>query len=116
MVVLAILGALVALAAPRTIDLLDRSKLKAQAANLQTLRATLDAFHGDKGRWPDSLEELVDSRYLRAVPVDPVTDRAEWTLIAPPAGQPGKVWDVRSAAPSADLPASDAPAPAASLR
>lgn len=97
MVVLAILGALLALAAPRYIDVLDRGKRKAQAANLQTLRATLDAFHDDLGRWPESLDELVQRRYLRAVPIDPVTDAVDWVVIAPPSGQVGRVWDVRSA-------------------
>lgn len=97
-VVLAILGALLALAAPRYVDILDRGRSRAQEANLTTLRAAIDAFHNDQGRYPDSLEELVDRRYLRRIPLDPVNESSEWVVIAPPLGQSGRVWDVRSTA------------------
>lgn len=100
-VVLGILGALVAMAAPRYVDILERGRLKAQASNLSTLRAAIDAFHGDQGRYPDSLEELVQRRYLRSLPVDPVTEATDWVTLAPPTGQAGRVWDVRSSASSA---------------
>ena len=102
-VVMAILGALVAMAAPRYVDILERGRLKAQASNLSTLRAAIDAFHGDQGRYPDSLEELVQRRYLRSLPVDPVTEAPDWVTLAPPLGQTGRVWDVRSAAADQEL-------------
>jgi len=41
--------------------------------NLSMLRLTLDAFHADKGHYPDSLETLVDQGYLRELPLDPLT-------------------------------------------
>ena len=69
-----------------------------QRSNLAALRNALDQFHADKGRWPDELGQLVQGRYLRSVPVDPMTDRADtWTLVAPQEGV-GRVADVRSAA------------------
>jgi general secretion pathway protein G len=39
----------------------------------------------------------VTRRYLRALPLDPTTGAADgWTVVAPPPGEPGKVYDVRS--------------------
>jgi len=37
----------------------------------------IDQFYGDKGRYPQSLEELVEAKYLRQVPVDPFTQSSE---------------------------------------
>ena len=110
-VVLALLGALLALAAPRYVDILERGRVRAQEANLNTLRAAIDAFHQDQGRYPESLEELVERRYLRRVPVDPVTELPEWQTVPPPAGQIGRVWDVRSVASSRAVTAPATAAP-----
>ncbi|MCB1049959.1 MAG: prepilin-type N-terminal cleavage/methylation domain-containing protein [Acidobacteria bacterium] len=41
--------------------------------NLSMMRLTLDAYHQDKGHFPDSLQTLVDEGYLREMPLDPVT-------------------------------------------
>ena len=64
------------------------------------MREAIDKFHADKGKYPAALGELVERRYLRALPVDPVTDSdATWVLVPPPAasGLTG-VYDVRSGA------------------
>jgi len=68
--------------------------------NLRTTRDAIDKFYGDKGRYPDSLDELVSARYLRGLPIDPVADGASaWTIVAPPGDVPGKVYDIKSSAP-----------------
>ncbi|PYQ29300.1 MAG: hypothetical protein DMF56_13610 [Acidobacteria bacterium] len=46
---------------------------------LVQLRKTIDNFHADKGRYPHSLLELVPD-YLRRIPVDPMTNSANWRL------------------------------------
>ena len=61
---------------------------------------SLDQFAADKGRYPDSLAELVEARYLRSVPADPATgSTATWIILTPvdPATK-GKVYDIRSGA------------------
>jgi general secretion pathway protein G len=64
------------------------------------MRDAIDKFHGDRGRLPDSLDELVGARYLRALPVDPITDRSDtWLIIGPPGDEAGTVYDIRSGAP-----------------
>ncbi|HCZ17093.1 MAG TPA: type II secretion system protein G, partial [Candidatus Accumulibacter sp.] len=64
---------------------------------------TIDKFYGDKGRYPDSLDELVSEKYLRSLPYDPITgSTSTWTLIAPAtADATGGVYDLKSGAPGA---------------
>lgn len=71
--------------------------------NLRTVRETIDKFYGDTGRYPESLDELVDKRYLRALPRDPITEStATWILLPPEQESLGKIYDIRSGAPGAD--------------
>jgi|SRR5215471_9177369 len=46
--------------------------------DLFTLRRTIDEFTYDKKRAPQSLDELVQERYLAKVPVDPFTGKPDW--------------------------------------
>jgi general secretion pathway protein G len=48
--------------------------------DLVQMRKMLDQFSADKERLPQSLEELVEAGYLREVPIDPITENAEWDL------------------------------------
>lgn len=100
LVVMAILATLLSLAAPRYFDSLDRAKEVALRTDLRVIREAIDKHRADTGRLPQNLEALATARYLRAVPVDPVTERADtWILIASPdAAVPG-VYDVRSGSP-----------------
>jgi len=100
-VVLALLAVLVTIAVPSYFHIIDKGRTAVQAKSLSVMREAVDRFHGDRGRWPDSLDELVQARYLRAVPLDPITERADWVVVSP-RGAEGGVWDVRSAAESAD--------------
>lgn len=98
LVVLAIIATLLAIAVPRYFQHVDRSKEAVLHENLAAVRDAIDQYHADKGKWPDSLGSLADSRYLRTVPVDPVTDSADtWITVPPPEGGTG-VYDVRSGA------------------
>jgi general secretion pathway protein G len=99
MVVMAIVGLLLALAWPRFAASLERGREQVLRHDLATMREAIDRFHGDVGRWPESLQELVQRRYLRALPPDPITDSvATWQPLPPPDGTRG-VHDVRSGAP-----------------
>ena len=100
LVVLGIVALLLTLAVPRYFPSLDRARETVLADNLRNLRATIDQFHGDTGRYPDSLEQLVEKKYLRAMPIDPITDSSStWLIVAPPDDTPGQVYDVKSGAP-----------------
>lgn len=99
LVVLSIVALLATLALPRYFQSVDTAKETILADNLRITRETIDKFYGDTGRYPDSLEELVEKKYLRAVPLDPVLDSNNgWLLIAPPEGTQGNVYDLKSKA------------------
>jgi general secretion pathway protein G len=99
LIVLAIVAVLLTLAVPRYFHGVDASKEAVLRENLRAVRDTLDKFRGDVGRYPDSLDELVERRYLRALPRDPLTQSsATWELIAPTDGSKGQVYDIKSGA------------------
>jgi general secretion pathway protein G len=50
--------------------------------DLYRLRDVIDQFYADKQKYPQTLEELVEGQYLRAIPKDPFTGSADtWQLI-----------------------------------
>lgn len=99
-VVLAIVALLLTLAMPRYFQSLDGAKEAALKENLRTTREVIDKFYADTGRYPDSLEELVDKKYLRRLPVDPILESdTSWILVTPDDDADGRVYDLKSAAP-----------------
>jgi general secretion pathway protein G len=95
-VVLAILALLVSLISPRFVGSLESSKEASLKANLAIMRQTLDRYYSDRGRYPDNFEQLVSERYLRGLPIDPMTESdTTWVAIGHPAGLPG-IYDIKS--------------------
>lgn len=100
LLVMVVLAMLLTLSVPRYFSSLDKSRDVVLAENLRVTRLGIDRFFADRGRYPESLEELVEARYLSALPWDPVLEsQTSWVLVAPPAGENGRVGDLRSAAP-----------------
>ena len=100
MVVMVIIAMLVAIAAPRYFNHIDRAKEAALKQSLNVMRDAIDKFHGDRGHYPASLDELVERHYLRNVPVDPLTDNATtWVTTPPPDTNADAAYDVHSGAP-----------------
>lgn len=101
LVVLSILALLLSLAVPRYLHSVDVAREAVLSENLHSVRETIDKFYGDKGRYPESLDELVSEKYLRTLPYDPVTESSgTWTIIPPDMpGARGNVYDLRSGAP-----------------
>lgn len=100
LVVMTIISLLLTLAVPRYFGNVDRAKESVLRENLSTLRDSLDKYYADTGKYPTALEELVTRRYLRKVPVDPITDSSSsWVIIPPRDTQQGGVFDVKSGAP-----------------
>ena len=99
LVVLAIVSTLLLLVAPRYFHKVDGAKETVLRENLRTVRDTLDKFYGDNGRYPETLDELVEKKYLRSLPVDPLTESARsWEIVPVPEGYKGAVYDIRSGA------------------
>jgi len=104
LVVMTLIALLLTLATPRYFSVLDNGRLNVQRQNVATIRDAIDKFYGDLGKYPDSLEDLVTRRYLRQVPIDPLTESANWVLVAPPDASQGAVYDVQPAVSKAELP------------
>jgi len=67
--------------------------------NLRITRETIDKFYGDTGYYPESLEEMVQKKYLRALPFDPVADSATaWIIVPPEDTDKGNVYSIKSSA------------------
>jgi general secretion pathway protein G len=75
-VVIAIIGILAAVAMPKLKDLPRKANEAVLKTNLHTLRDVIDQHYGDKGRYPSSLEALVEGGYLRKIPND-ITKRSD---------------------------------------
>lgn len=99
LVVMAIVATLLSLVAPTYFQSIGRAEEAALRSNLRTMREAIDQFYADHGHYPASLAALVQNRYLRELPVDPVLGRADSWLVAPPPGQAEGIFDVRSSAP-----------------
>lgn len=103
LVVLAIVALLLSLATPRYFQSIATSKDTILKENLRITRETIDHFYGDTGRYPESLNELVEKKYLRALPVDPVLESSTgWLILAPDNTDKGKVFSIKSGAPGND--------------
>ncbi len=85
-----LLAMLLTISVPRFLHTGDAARDKVRAQNMATLRDAIDKFKADQGRYPGELTELVRKQYLRAIPMDPVTESAEWAVLpSPVAGESG---------------------------
>lgn len=100
LVVMAIIATLLTFAAPRYVGNVEKAKEAVLRENLASMRDVLDKYYSDQGRYPNGLDDLVTQKYLRRIPVDPMTDSGRtWIIIPPNETQKGGVFDVRSGAP-----------------
>jgi general secretion pathway protein G len=103
MVVVTIMVILISMAIPSLTRSITRSKESVLRNNLFTLRTVIDNYSYDKGKAPQSLQDLVTEGYLRALPTDPMNNYStDWHTVMEDASQsvsqsePG-IWDVHSA-------------------
>jgi len=100
LVVLGIVALLLTLAVPRYFPSVDAAKETILADNLRNTRAVIDQFYADTGRYPDSLEQLVEKKYLPTLPVDPIADSdSSWTIVPPEDTDKGALYNLHSGAP-----------------
>src|SRR5690242_9647744 len=99
-VVLTVLALLLTIAVPRYFSHLEKAKEATLKQDLTVMRDAIDKFYGDKGRYPEQLDELVSSRYIRNIPVDPITESTSTWRVIPPVDTEAKgaVYDVKSGA------------------
>ena len=101
LVVMAIVSVLLSIVVPRYMKQADHAREAALKENLSGLRSALDHYYSDKGGYPEKLTDLVAQRYLRALPLDPVTERRDTWIATTLEENGGKkvIQDVHSGAP-----------------
>jgi general secretion pathway protein G len=92
MIVMTIIGILASIAAPNY----QRSVIKAREAvlmeDLYQMRRAIDAYFADHTKYPESLDALVEAKYLREIPVDPFTRvKDSWEVVIPTPTEEGEV-------------------------
>ena len=81
MIVISIIIILVSVALPQYQKTIMHARETILRYDLDTMRKLLDQYSADKGKLPQSLDELVSSGYMREVPKDPITDNADWNVV-----------------------------------
>jgi general secretion pathway protein G len=107
--VVALISILAAIALPNYRIAIQQSKEAVLKEDLFQLRSLLDQYYADKGKYPPSLEALVEAGYLRKMPVDPITNATDWQVVYeeidpenPTTAEQG-VYDVHSASEQISL-------------
>ena len=91
MVVVAMIGILVSMAVPTYRNMVERARETVLKQNLFTIRDVIDQYYADKGKYPDTIEELVSAGYLRHIPIDPFTQQADWKTVPFTGADPGQL-------------------------
>lgn len=100
LVAMTIIALLLSIVAPRYFHSVSKAEEAVLKEDLTLMREMLDKYHADTGRYPDTLDDLVKKKYLRKIPVDPVTQSAlNWVLIPPERTEMGAIFDIKSGAP-----------------
>jgi general secretion pathway protein G len=97
LVVMAIIATLLSIVAPRYFNSLEKAKEAVLRQDLGIMRNAIDQFYSDFGKYPIDLMELVDKRYLRRIPIDPLTESDQtWIEVPPDSEEETGVYDVHS--------------------
>lgn len=101
MTVAFIISVLAAIALPQYKNAIRHSQEAVLRENLFRFRDLIDQYQADKGKYPATLETLVEDGYLRKIPPDPLTGQPDWqTILAEPdpdnPGEAPGIYDVKS--------------------
>ncbi len=114
LIVITIIGILAAVAVPNYQWGIIKAREAVLREDLYNFRSVIDQFHADQGKYPDSISELKEKKYIRDIPKDPFTGTSDsWVVVAPPpepsgtspasatggggsSSSPGSVYDVHS--------------------
>lgn len=82
LVVLLLVSLLASLVTPLVTKSIQRAKESTLKEDLMLLRKSIDDYYADTAKYPEKLETLVEKRYIRKVPIDPITDsKTTWKFV-----------------------------------
>jgi general secretion pathway protein G len=97
LVVLSILALLLTLAVPKYFNSIEKAKDATLKQDLNTLRESIDKYYADNGKYPNTLEDLVEHKYIRKLPLDPITEKTtSWIFTPPEPPLEGDIYDIHS--------------------
>ena len=106
LLVLALIALLASLVTPVVTGSIHRARESTLKENLFTMRKSIDDYYADNGGYPADLDLLVQKRYLRKIPTDPLNDRRDfWVLVRTDDDSQGKgdgIIDVHSGSEEKD--------------
>jgi general secretion pathway protein G len=80
MIVISIIIILVSVALPQYQKTITHARETVLKDDLHKMRELLDQYAADKGKLPQSLDDLVSAGYMREIPKDPITDNKDWAI------------------------------------
>lgn len=104
LIVIAIIGIIAGMAVAQLRTAPQRAREAVLKEDLYAIRDVIDQYFADKGKYPESLDTLVEEGYLRRIPVDPITEsEGTWQTVQAEATDEdtegaGGIIDVKSGA------------------
>ncbi|WP_426452932.1 type II secretion system protein [Acinetobacter sp. KB005] len=80
LVVITLLALMLSVVLPQYLTSLDKGKETILKNNLNSLRVAIDHYYADQGVYPVTLDILVKEKYIRNVPIDPITQNKNWKI------------------------------------
>lgn len=119
----AVMTILASMAIPLAENSVRRSREFALRESLMRIRESIDRFYDkndratpqmpEEDKYPKSLQQLVEAKFLRKIPVDPLTGSGEWLILSysdkfdedyfVPNQNPDSVYDVRTTSEETSL-------------
>jgi general secretion pathway protein G len=105
--VISIIAILTAIALPNYRSSIIQAKEAVLREDLFQFRDRIDQYYADKGKYPESLESLLEQGYPRKIPADPMTGNADWEVVPaepdPDDPDASGIYDVRSSSAATSL-------------
>ena len=81
MIVISIIIILAAVALPQYQKTIMHARETVLRDDLFRMRSLIDQYAADKGKLPQSLDDLVTAGYMREMPTDPITEQKDWNVV-----------------------------------
>ncbi len=95
-IVIAIIGILYLVAMPRGDKVAQKTRESVLKTNLRIVRVCIDKYYGDNGAYPSDLEILVKKRYIRNIPVDPITNSSKTWVTTSSSQEKDDIFNIKS--------------------
>src|SRR5439155_21410228 len=81
MIVISIIIILAAVALPQYRKTIMHARETVLHDDLFKMRSLIDQYSSDKGKLPQSLDDLISAGYMREIPKDPITNDKDWSIV-----------------------------------